>query len=195
MSVIFRSAATAPPEKPHSDPAGRQLFSFLYWTCRNLKWYSPGVPSTSRNTRDKSVFPAVPPKKMTIPLCKRAAGSTRRNWFATPGHASDWVSGPDGYDFRLPRSARGRADHPPVNWILDEREVAEVFTVPLSVVLDAERYEARSSRWHGNDYTLYTLNWQGQKIWGATAAVLMNLITRMQNTHDQRNSCISATTE
>lgn len=83
----------------------------------------------------------------------------------------------------------------PVNWVLDEREVAEVFTVPLSVVLDSEQYEARSSRWHGNDYTLYTLYWQNQKIWGATAAVLMNLITRMQNTHEQRNSCISATTE
>jgi 8-oxo-dGTP pyrophosphatase MutT (NUDIX family) len=84
---------------------------------------------------------------------------------------------------------------PPVKWVVDEREVAEVFSVPLSVVLDKERYEARTSEWQGNAYTLYTLHWQGQKIWGATAAMLMNLITRMQNTHEQRNSLISTTTE
>jgi 8-oxo-dGTP pyrophosphatase MutT (NUDIX family) len=84
---------------------------------------------------------------------------------------------------------------PPVQWVLDEREVAEVFTVPLSVVLDVERYEARSSSWQGTDYTLYTLYWHGQKIWGATASVLMNLIMRMQNTHERRNSPIGITTE
>jgi 8-oxo-dGTP pyrophosphatase MutT (NUDIX family) len=80
---------------------------------------------------------------------------------------------------------------PPVEWKLDEREVAEVFTVPLSVILDTERYETRKAEWRGNEYTLYTLYWQGRKIWGVTAAMLMNFISRMQNAHEQRNSCIS----
>ena len=73
---------------------------------------------------------------------------------------------------------------PPVSWVLDEREVAEVFTVPLSIVLDAERYETRIFKLHDNEYPVFTLRWQGYKIWGITAAILMNLIARMQNTHD-----------
>jgi 8-oxo-dGTP pyrophosphatase MutT (NUDIX family) len=73
----------------------------------------------------------------------------------------------------------------PVKWVLDEREVAEVFTVPLSVVLDAERYETRIFKQHGNEYPIFTLRWQGYKIWGITAAVLMNLISRMQSTHER----------
>ena len=73
---------------------------------------------------------------------------------------------------------------PPVNWVPDEREVAEVFTVPLSIVLDAERYETRIFKQHGHEYPIFTLNWQGYKIWGITAAVLMNLISRMQSTHE-----------
>ena len=73
---------------------------------------------------------------------------------------------------------------PPVNWVPDEREVAEIFTVPLSIVLDAERYETRVFKQHGHEYPIFTLNWQGYKIWGVTAAVLMNLISRMQSTHE-----------
>jgi 8-oxo-dGTP pyrophosphatase MutT (NUDIX family) len=74
---------------------------------------------------------------------------------------------------------------PPVNWVPDEREVAEVFTVPLSIVLDVERYAARKVEANGRDYTIYTLKWQGHTIWGATAAMLMNLISRMQVTNEQ----------
>jgi 8-oxo-dGTP pyrophosphatase MutT (NUDIX family) len=73
---------------------------------------------------------------------------------------------------------------PPVSWVPDEREVAEVFTVPLSIVLDAERYETRIFKQHGHEYPIFTLNWQGYKIWGITAAVLMNLISRMQSTNE-----------
>jgi 8-oxo-dGTP pyrophosphatase MutT (NUDIX family) len=73
---------------------------------------------------------------------------------------------------------------PPVKWVPDEREVAEVFTVPLSIVLDAERYETRIFKQHGHEYPIFTLNWQGYKIWGITAAVLMNLISRMQSTNE-----------
>jgi len=69
---------------------------------------------------------------------------------------------------------------PPVIWNPDAREVAEVFTVPLAIVLDAARYESRMVQANGQEYPIYTLNWQGYKIWGATAAMLMNLITRLE---------------
>ena len=55
---------------------------------------------------------------------------------------------------------------PPVSWNVDEREVAEVFTLPLSVALDIERYSSEVFRRHGREYTLYTLDWQGYRIWG-----------------------------
>jgi len=69
---------------------------------------------------------------------------------------------------------------PPVEWVLDKREVAEVFTIPLAVALDAERYETRFFVKHGREYPIFTLKWRGYTIWGATAAMLMNLISRMQ---------------
>lgn len=68
----------------------------------------------------------------------------------------------------------------PVHWILDEREVAQVFTVPASVVLDRRNYAARTVHRNGQSYTIWSLPWQGQDIWGATAAMLMNLVTRME---------------
>jgi len=73
---------------------------------------------------------------------------------------------------------------PPVRWIPDEREVAEVFTVPLSIILDKSRYETRYFVRDGNRYTLWSLKYQGHNIWGATAAILMNLIKRM-STNDE----------
>lgn len=73
---------------------------------------------------------------------------------------------------------------PPVIWRPDPREVAEVFTVPASVILDRTRFQARQVQRDGRDYTLWSLHWNGQLIWGATAAMLMNLITRMERIGD-----------
>ncbi|MBT8048974.1 MAG: CoA pyrophosphatase [Xanthomonadales bacterium] len=84
---------------------------------------------------------------------------------------------------------------PPVQWVLDQREVAEVFTVPLSVVLDVERYDARIVARHGREYTIHTLKWQHYIIWGATADMLLNLISRMQARNEQRNSAFERTAE
>lgn len=69
---------------------------------------------------------------------------------------------------------------PPVDWVLDAREVAEVFTVPASVVLDRARYREREMERDGRRYTIWSLPWQDYEIWGATAAMLINLIARME---------------
>jgi len=74
---------------------------------------------------------------------------------------------------------------PPVNWVPDKREVAEVFTVPISIALDAGRYDSQTFERHGDRYTIYSLEWKGYTIWGVTAAMLMNLISRMQAVHEQ----------
>ena len=65
---------------------------------------------------------------------------------------------------------------PPVIWKPDAREVAEVFTVPLAIVLDTERYESRIVERDGQEHLIYTLRWQGHIIWGATAAMLISCI-------------------
>jgi 8-oxo-dGTP pyrophosphatase MutT (NUDIX family) len=71
---------------------------------------------------------------------------------------------------------------PSVIWQPDAREVAEVFTVPASVVLDRSRFEARHVERDGRRYTIWSLPWKQYLVWGATAAMLMNLITRMEQT-------------
>jgi 8-oxo-dGTP pyrophosphatase MutT (NUDIX family) len=73
---------------------------------------------------------------------------------------------------------------PPVQWVPDVREVAEVFTVPLSVVLDKNQYEASRIYRGGFEYTIWSLDWNGYNIWGATASILMNLIQRIQSAHE-----------
>ncbi len=71
---------------------------------------------------------------------------------------------------------------PSVIWLPDEREVAEVFTVPASVALDRARFEEQHVERDGRSYTIWSLQWKDYNIWGATAAMLMNLITRMEKT-------------
>jgi len=70
---------------------------------------------------------------------------------------------------------------PPVNWMINEREVSEVFTVPASIALDKDRYEPGTYERHGRKYRVWSLDWQGHEIWGVTAAMLMNLIKRLEN--------------
>jgi len=73
---------------------------------------------------------------------------------------------------------------PPVKWVLDTREVAEVFSVPLSVALDKDLYEGHQLDRDGVEYTIWSLDWNGYRIWGVTAAILMNLIMRLQSVHE-----------
>jgi 8-oxo-dGTP pyrophosphatase MutT (NUDIX family) len=73
---------------------------------------------------------------------------------------------------------------PPVHWVPDTREVAEVFSVPLCVVLDRDLYEGHQVDRDGIEYTIWSLSWNGYNIWGVTAAILMNLILRIQSIHE-----------
>ena len=53
-----------------------------------------------------------------------------------------------------------------------ETEVAEVFTVPLSHVLDPENYRVQSRRWQGRWRSYYAVPYGPYYIWGATARML-----------------------
>lgn len=73
--------------------------------------------------------------------------------------------------------------HGPIDWRLDHREVAEVFTLPLEIALDRSRYEPRTMTRAGEAFTVHYLQWREYTIWGATAAMLLNLAARIDGVH------------
>ncbi len=62
--------------------------------------------------------------------------------------------------------------------IPDANEVAEIFEVPLAFLLDPANIERRSREWQGRNREFYTFHYGGHYIWGATAAILVNLRDR-----------------
>lgn len=64
---------------------------------------------------------------------------------------------------------------PPFPLQPDPREVASVFEVPLSFVLDRRNHERRTGFWRGRERIYYAMPYEGRFIWGATAGMLINL--------------------
>jgi 8-oxo-dGTP pyrophosphatase MutT (NUDIX family) len=58
---------------------------------------------------------------------------------------------------------------------LDEGEVADVFEVPLSFVLDPRNHQRQSRTFYGKLRHFYVLPFEDRYIWGATAGMLINL--------------------
>ena len=69
----------------------------------------------------------------------------------------------------------------PDQWLLDEREVAEVFSVPLSVAANRDEYQRREYRRGDTRYVGHFMEWKGHTVWGATAAMLLNLGDRLMH--------------
>ena len=57
----------------------------------------------------------------------------------------------------------------------DPYEVAEVFEVPLSFILDPARRERRSAEYKGAVRQFWAIPYEQRFIWGATAGMLVNL--------------------
>ena len=60
-----------------------------------------------------------------------------------------------------------------------EAEVADVFEVPLSVLMGEANYIEQAVEWQGRQRHYYELSWDGRRIWGATAGMLVNLARRL----------------
>ena len=58
-------------------------------------------------------------------------------------------------------------------------EVAAVFEAPLHHILDPAHQHVRTAFWRGRERTYYEIDWQEQRIWGATAAMIVNLSRRL----------------
>ena len=61
-----------------------------------------------------------------------------------------------------------------------EHEVADWFEAPLSFLLDPANQQRMSAEFQGHTRHYYQIDWQGRRIWGATAAMLVNLTRRLE---------------
>lgn len=61
-----------------------------------------------------------------------------------------------------------------------EPEVSDWFEAPLAFLLDPANQLRRSALLHGVERHYYEIPWAGRRIWGATAAIIVNLSRRLQ---------------
>lgn len=62
----------------------------------------------------------------------------------------------------------------------DPGEVAEVFEVPLDFILEPGCMRRTEIVWQGRGREIFEFDYAGQRIWGATAAILQNLLRRLE---------------
>lgn len=60
-------------------------------------------------------------------------------------------------------------------------EVADWFEVPLAHLLDPANHLERETDWQGSRRSYYEIPWQDRRIWGATAAMIVNLSHRLRD--------------
>lgn len=58
-------------------------------------------------------------------------------------------------------------------------EVDDWFEAPLNFVLDPKNQNAHVGEWRGAKREYYQINWEGRRIWGITAGILVNLSKRL----------------
>lgn len=60
-----------------------------------------------------------------------------------------------------------------------DREVAEIFEVPLSFLMNPENHQRKQTEFKGRMAQYYAMPYKEYNIWGATAGMLVNLFTRL----------------
>ncbi|MBO6505664.1 MAG: CoA pyrophosphatase [Kordiimonadaceae bacterium] len=68
---------------------------------------------------------------------------------------------------------------------LQEDEVAEAFEVPFDFVLNRKNHQRQSAVWKGRRRHYYAMPYGDYFIWGATAAMLVNLVDVMEAVREQ----------
>ena len=61
-----------------------------------------------------------------------------------------------------------------------DREVADWFEAPLVHLMNPANHQRRSVLFQGAERLYYEIPWEGRRIWGATAAMLVNLSRRLR---------------
>ena len=61
-----------------------------------------------------------------------------------------------------------------------KQQVADWFEAPLSFLLDPANHRRMSADFQGRIRHYFQIDWQDRRIWGATAAMLVNLARRLE---------------
>lgn len=61
-----------------------------------------------------------------------------------------------------------------------EHEVADWFEAPLAFILDPRNQQRKSALFQGRERHYYEIMWNDRRIWGATAAMIVNLSRRLR---------------
>jgi 8-oxo-dGTP pyrophosphatase MutT (NUDIX family) len=61
-----------------------------------------------------------------------------------------------------------------------EPEVADWFEAPLAFILDPVNQQRKTALFQGRERHYYEIMWNDRRIWGATAAMIVNLSRRLQ---------------
>ncbi|MBX3594651.1 CoA pyrophosphatase [Sphingomonas sp.] len=69
---------------------------------------------------------------------------------------------------------------PGLDFTPEPGEVAAVFEAPLAFLLDPANQIAVAAQWQGRTRHYYEIRWNEHRIWGATAAMLVNLSRRLR---------------
>lgn len=73
----------------------------------------------------------------------------------------------------------------PGELVIDHREVAEVMEVPLDFILDPANHRRDSLVADGVRHHFYVIDYAGQRIWGATAGILVSLARLLTSTEEE----------
>jgi hypothetical protein len=68
---------------------------------------------------------------------------------------------------------------PDVPLLAHPGEVDAIFEVPLAYALDPARRTRKQSQWNGPVRHYHEILWEDRRIWGVTAAMLVNLSYRL----------------
>lgn len=69
---------------------------------------------------------------------------------------------------------------PDLSFQPDPGEVAEIFEVPLSFLLDPANAALRQAEWNGVMREYFDIEWENRRIWGVTAGILHNLSRQLE---------------
>jgi 8-oxo-dGTP pyrophosphatase MutT (NUDIX family) len=68
-----------------------------------------------------------------------------------------------------------------VEMTIDRTEVEYAFEVPLEFLLDAGNHRIVPREWQGLSFSMVEFHYEGQRIWGATAQMLLRFINIVKN--------------
>jgi 8-oxo-dGTP pyrophosphatase MutT (NUDIX family) len=68
---------------------------------------------------------------------------------------------------------------PDLNFTPNAHEVEAIFEVPLSFLLDPVNHRTQTLDWDGQERSYFEMTWEERRIWGATAAMIVNLSRRL----------------